>query len=529
MSERWLCNRNIPRPPIISAIRCKRWDSRHEATEAWQVAVASGQNAYAFYNLGRALYEQDRLDEAIDAMQNGLRIRPDHGESYTNLGNVFRQAANVQQAIVCFDRAITLSRTRSVPQSNRLYTLYYHPDYDAQRILREHQKWNEQLAAGLRSDVSHHNDRSPGRRLRIGYVSPNFWGHCQVLFTAPLFSRHDHSQFEIYCYSDVKMPDSFTARLRGWADVWRSTVGMDHQQVAELIRRDRIDILVDLTLHMAENRMLVFAHKPAPVQVTWLGYPGTTGLQTMDYRLTDPYLDPLGQTDAAYAEQSVRLPHTFWCIDPEALEAADMPAVNPLPALSGSKRPALSLSKGHITFGCLNNFCKVNQPLLELWARVLDAVPGSRMMILAPPGSRRQWVCQTLGDRVDFVSRQTRPDYLKFYNQIDLGLDTLPYNGHTTSLDSLWMGVPVVTLVGRTVVGRAGISQLSNVGLSELAATEPEQFVELAAKLAADLPKLAELRASLRDRMRSSPLMDADGFARDIESAYRQMWLKWCK
>jgi protein O-GlcNAc transferase len=287
--------------------------------------------------------------------------------------------------------------------------------------------------------------------------------------------------------------------------------------LADLIRRDRIDILVDLTLHMADNRLLVFARKPAPVQVTWLGYPGTTGLETIDYRLTDPYLDRPGETDALYAEKSIRLPHTFWCIDPEALGAVNMPDVNPLPAMRD----------GCFTFGCLNNFCKVNQPLLELWARVLDAVPRSRMLLLAPPGSRRDWVRQTLGDRVDFLSRDSRLNYLRYYNQIDLGLDTLPYNGHTTSIDSMWMGVPVVTLIGKTVVGRAGFSQLSNVGLTELAATTPEQFIEIARKTAADLPKLAELRRTLRQRTRSSPLMDGERFARDIESAYRRMWAEY--
>jgi predicted O-linked N-acetylglucosamine transferase (SPINDLY family) len=458
------------------------------------------------------------MDEAQAAMQNAQRLQPDRHESYTNLGNVLRQTGRVQEAIDCFDRAIALNAPGSVPHSNRLYTLYYHPDYDPQRILLEHRKWNDQIARPLLSDAGHPIDRSPGRRLRIGYVSPNFWGHCQALFTAPLFSRHDHRQFEIFCYSDVKSPDPFTARVRDWADVWRSTVAMSDEQLAELIRRDRIDILVDLTLHMAQNRMLLFARKPAPVQVTWLGYPGTTGLDTMDYRLTDPYLDPPGETDAFYTEKSVRLPHTFWCMDPEALGASEMPGINPLPALQA----------GHVTFGCLNNFCKVNQPLLELWSRVLDAVPGSRMVLLAPPGSRRQWVSRTLGDRVDFVSRDSRRNYLQFYNRIDLGLDTLPYNGHTTSIDSLWMGVPVVTLVGRTVVGRAGFSQLSNVGLSELAATTAERFVELAANVAADLPRLTELRRTLRDRTRSSPLMDGERFARDIESAYRQMWQDRC-
>jgi predicted O-linked N-acetylglucosamine transferase (SPINDLY family) len=293
---------------------------------------------------------------------------------------------------------------------------------------------------------------------------------------------------------------------------------LNDEELTEMIRRDQIDILVDLTLHMAGNRMLVFARKPAPVQVTWLGYPGTTGLTTMDYRLTDPYLDPPGETDAFYSEKSIRLPNTFWCMDPEA-EEFSQPEVNPLPVLRN----------GHITFGCFNNFCKINQPLLELWARVLDAVPGSRMRLLAPTGSRREWVSQMLGNRVDFVSRESRPNYLKFHNQIDLGLDTLPYNGHTTSIDSLWMGVPVITLIGKTVAGRAGFSQLSNVGLPELAATTPEQFVKLAANLAADLPRLSELRRTLRDRTRSSPLMQGKGFAKDIESAYREIWLNYCK
>lgn len=490
-----------------------------DAIEIWQRSIATKPDFNAYYNLGRALYEQDRTDEAQAAMQAGLRLRPDHAESYTNLGNVFRQMGQSQEAIDCFNRAIALNPNRSVAQSNRLYTLYYHPDYGMPRILLEHQKWNDQFAGSLRSDSPHRNDRSPHRRLRIGYISPNFWQHCQALFTAPLFSRHDHQHFEIYCYSDTKSPDAFTGKLRSWTDVWHNTLGMNDDQLADLIRRDQIDILVDLTLHMAENRMLLFARKPAPIQVTWLGYPGTTGLQTVDYRLTDPFLDPPGDADALYTETSIRLPSTFWCMDPEAIEMSEIPNVNLLPALHAP----------HVTFGCLNNFCKINQPLLELWSRVLTAVPQSRMILLAPPGSRRDWVRQTLGDRVHFVSRDIRQNYLKYYHQIDLGLDTLPYNGHTTTIDSLWMGVPVITLIGKTVVGRAGLSQLSNIGLTELAATTPDQFVELAAKTAADLPALSTLRQTLRERTRSSPLMDAERFARDIESAYRQMWLTWCK
>jgi predicted O-linked N-acetylglucosamine transferase (SPINDLY family) len=277
---------------------------------------------------------------------------------------------------------------------------------------------------------------------------------------------------------------------------------------------------VDLALHTQGNRLLIFARKPAPVQVTFAGYPGTTGLGAIDYRLTDPYLDPPGLNDAWYAEESFRLPRSFWCFDPQSEE----PAVGPLPALE----------RGVVTFGCLNNFCKVNDGVLELWARVLRAVPGSRLELLAKAGSHRQRTRDFLarqgiaGERIKFCATKPRAEYLAMYHQIDIGLDTLPYNGHSTSLDSYWMGVPVVTLVGTTVVGRAGLSQLTNLGLGELVAFTPDDFVRFAVDLAGDLPRLQALRAGLRERMRKSPLMDATGFTRGIEEAYRIVWRKWC-
>jgi predicted O-linked N-acetylglucosamine transferase (SPINDLY family) len=255
------------------------------------------------------------------------------------------------------------------------------------------------------------------------------------------------------------------------------------------------------------------------VQVTFAGYPGTTGLGAIDYRLTDPYLDPPGSDDSCYSEKSTRLPHSFWCYDPAAMHPADETTVAQLPALAS----------GQITFGCLNDFRKVNDHVLRLWSRVLAAVPNSRLLLLAPPGYSRNHALEFLDSKqVDFVPRQDRPEYLKTYDRIDLGLDTFPYNGHTTSLDSLWMGVPVVTLIGPTIVGRAGWSQLSNLGLPELAADTPDQFIEIAATLAADLPRLSTLRQSMRDRMRQSPLTNAKGFATDIEAAYRKMWRTWC-
>jgi predicted O-linked N-acetylglucosamine transferase (SPINDLY family) len=287
-----------------------------------------------------------------------------------------------------------------------------------------------------------------------------------------------------------------------------------------MVREDRIDVLVDLTMHMSATRLLMFARKPAPVQVTWLAYPGTTGISAMNYRLTDPYLDPPGLFDGCYTEESVRLPDTFWCYDPLTTE----PAVNALPATSA----------GHVTFGNLNNFCKINADVLQLWAKALRAVEGSQLLLLTGEGSHRQRTLEVLREagvapeRVLLRGRQQRAPYLGLYHQIDLGLDTFPYNGHTTSLDSFWMGVPVVTLVGQTVVGRAGLCQLRNLGLPELIAETPEEFVRISVELANDQPRLSALRAGLRARMVASPLMDAPRFARNMEAAYRNMWQRWC-
>ena len=336
----------------------------------------------------------------------------------------------------------------------------------------------------------------------------------------PLLAAHDRSQFDIFCYSDVLKPDHITARQQAELVTWRDTLQLNDQQAAELIRGDQIDILVDLTMHMERNRLLVFARKAAPVQVTWLAYPGTTGVSAIDYRLTDPQLDPPGMYDDLYCERTYRLPETFWCYDPMTAE----PAVKTLPALKN----------GFVTFGCFNQFAKVNAGVLRLWADVLKAAPQARLMMLAPEGAARQATLSYLEkqgvvpERVTFVSVRPRLDYLALYHEIDIALDTFPYNGHTTSLDAYWMGVPVVTLVGQTVVGRAGLSQLTNLGLTELVAQTQEQYVQIAAQLAGDLSRLSDLRRSLRERMQASALMGAPRFARSIEAAYRGMWHRWC-
>jgi protein O-GlcNAc transferase len=334
--------------------------------------------------------------------------------------------------------------------------------------------------------------------------------------------NHGHQEAEVFCYSQVREPDAFTHRLQQLSGHWRSTVGFTDEQVCKQVREDQIDILVDLKLHTPNNRLLVFALKPAPVQVTWLGYPGSTGLSTIDYRLSDPYLDPLDMDETIYSEKTIRLPDTFWCYHP--LDGHDIP-VNALPAQNA----------GTITFGCLNNFSKLNEGILALWAQVLRQVDGSRLLLLANRGAHQDRTRRFLSERevdpqrVTFAPRQHRVDYFKLYHRVDVQLDSFPCNGHTTSLDSFWMGVPVVTLVGQTPFSRAGWSQLSNLGLTELAGHTPDQFVKIAVDLARDLPRLQTLRSTLRQRMEQSPLMDAPRFARNIEAAYRQMWRKWCE
>jgi predicted O-linked N-acetylglucosamine transferase (SPINDLY family) len=478
-------------------------------------------HADALVNLGLAWRDLGQLDEAALCMERALRLNPAFGMAHNNLGNVLKDKGELDRALACYRRALDLKADAVGAHSNILYVLHFCPGYDSAALCAEHRDWHERHAAPLpRLAGGAERDGSAERRLRIGYVSPDFRDHVVGRNVLPLMRQHDKSQFEITLYATlIRAADARTKQFQKHADNWRDVTGWPNERVADQIAQDGVDILVDLALHLAGNRLPVFARKPAPVQVTFAGYPGSTGVRAIDYRLTDPYLDPPGMFDALYAEESYRLT-SFWCYDPLTTE----PPVNELPALKN----------GYVTFGCLNNFCKVNDPTLELWAKVLRTCQRSRLILLAAEGTHRQRTLDVLAheqvaaDRVTFVSPRPRPAYLKLYHQIDVGLDTLPYNGHTTSLDSFWMGVPVVTMTGQTVVGRAGVSQLSNLGLRELIAANPEEFASIVTALAGDLPRLRTLRAGLRQRMQDSPLMDAARFTRDIEAAYRDMWRRWC-
>ena len=477
--------------------------------------------AEAHSNLGNAMKYQGTLDEAVACYRRALELKPDFAEAHTNLGNALKDQGRPDEAVACHRRALELNPDYAAAHSNLVYTQLLCPGYDARAHYEEQRRWNQQHAEPLLKLIQPHlNDRSPDRRLRVGYVSPDFRSHPVGWFLLPLLESHDRASFEISCYASVRIADKTTDRCRVRADVWRDVLGLSDEQVAQTIRQDRVDILVDLTMHTGNNRLLVFARKPAPVQVTYLAYCGSTGLGTMDYRLTDPYLDPPGRDEQFYSEQSVRLQETYWCYQPPIA----MPPVNPLPALEA----------GHVSFGSLNNFCKVSPPVLAAWSRLLKAVPGSTLLLHAHAGSHRDRVRTFLTEqgisagRLTFVDFLPTAEYFRVYQQIDVALDTFPYGGGTTTCDALWMGVPVVSLAGQTAVGRGGLSILSNVGLPDLVARDLEQYVEIAASLANDLPRLSQLRATLRGRMQKSPLMDAPRFARHIEAAYRDMWRRWC-
>jgi predicted O-linked N-acetylglucosamine transferase (SPINDLY family) len=477
--------------------------------------------APAYTNLGNALWSAGRPDEAAVALRRAIVLNPQDTDAHNNLGNVLKDQGRVDAAIEEFRAAMALRPESPRAGSNLLFALWAHPGYDARSILAAHRQWAAEYAAPLAAEIRpHRNDRTPGRRLKIGYVSPDFRGHPVGHLLVPVLAHHDRAQFEVVCYSDVRAPDALTVKLQALADRWCATAALSDAQLADRVRQDGVDVLVDLALHTADNRLLVFARRPAPVQVTMLGLPATTGLETIDYRLTDLYLDPLGQNDADYTETSFRLPHCFW-VFPRPEEA---PEISPLPAWQN----------GFVTFGCLNQFSKVTPAALELWRQILKSLPDARLVIQAQPGTH----CDTVralfeqggvgGKRLDFLPRTRRADYFRRYQQIDVGLDPFPYNGHNCTLEALWMGVPVVTLAGRTAVGRGGLSILSNLGLNELIAESADDYVAVAVALARDWDRLAALRAGMRGRMEASPLMDPAAYTAGVEAAFRLMWQAWC-
>jgi protein O-GlcNAc transferase len=471
-------------------------------------------------NCGESLREAGLMDEAVEHYERVLARKLETGDMYNNLGNVYKDQGRLDEAMAQYRRALALQLS-PIFLSNLVYSMHYHPGFTPEGIFKELRHYDETFVRPFKGAIRPlDNDRNPERRLRIGYLSTEFRQHALGLYLTPLLENHDKSRVEVFCYADVTKPDFYTFRHRQCADAWRDTHGLPDDAIADLIRKDRIDILIDLHQHMGGNRLLVYARRPAPVQMGYAGYPNTSGVSTIDYRLTDPWLEPANEPAFPTSETVLHLPHTWWCYH----AVTDVP-VNSLPARE----------TGRVTFGNLNNFCKLNEETYQLWAQVMRVLEKSRLLLLAPEGSHRARAIAYLGkqgvaaDRITFLKRAGSADYYKYYHQIDLCLDSFPYNGHTTSLDSFYMGVPVTSYVGPTPWGRGTWSQASNLGLPELVGKTPQEFVKISIALAQDLARLAEIRATLRERMRASPLLDGPGFARAIEAAYRYAWRQYCK
>ena len=493
-----------------------------EALPHLERAVALRPESAPFHvSLAWALFQLGRVEGSLAHCRRAVELDPNHAMAHHHLANALVELGDRAGAILSYRRAFKLDPTDHNAHSNLILVALTDPGYDARALLAEGRRWARLHAEPLRPyQRPHPNDKNPDRPLRVGYVSPDFRDHPMRQFLTPLFAHHDRSSFEIFLYSSVDQPDLATEYYRTWAGPrFRDIRYLDDVAAAELVRKDRIDILVDLALHSAGGRLRLFACKPAPVQITWLGYAGTTGLDAIDYRITDPYVDPPGTDLGVYSEACLHLPETLWCydsLDPDL-------SVGPLPALTA----------GVVTFGCQNSYRKVQPGVLSLWARVLRELPGSRLLLYAEEPSQKSILRKLSAEgvepeRVEFGRRVSRREYLGRYQRIDIGLDTFPFTGATTSLDALWMGVPVVTLTGGTSLHRAGTCLAMNLGLPELVASSEPELVAKAVALAGDLPRLAQLRAELRPRLEASPLADAPRFARHLEAAFRTAWRRYC-
>jgi protein O-GlcNAc transferase len=481
-------------------------------------------DAGAHCNLGLALRDLNRLDEAVAAIRESIRINPDLG-AYGCLASALCDQGEHEEAVETYYRAVGSKMEFAESTSSCfLFCLNYSETISSAALFEAHCAWDERHGRPTPPRDAYANDRSAGRRLKVGYVSPDFRQHSVAYFLEPLLRCHDHNEVEAFCYAEVSAPDAGTQRFKALANHWVTTVGMSDAALAERIRSDGVDILVDLAGHTAKNRLPVFARKPAPVQVTWLGYPNTTGLDAIDYRLVDAVTDPEGNADAFATETLVRLPGGFLCYG--LRDEAPVPATPPC------------LSNGFVTFGSFNNPAKLSAATLDAWAQVLTRLPAARLLLKGKPftdaATRTLYLDRlaergAVADRVELVA--WLPDdkaHLALYDRVDIALDPFPYNGTTTTCEALSMGVPVATLRGDRHAGRVGASLLTQVGVTDLITDSIEAYVATTVALAGDPTRLADLRRSLRPRMAASSLCDAGGFARKVEDAYRTMWARWC-
>ena len=478
-----------------------------EAVESFERALVQSPGLVsAMVNMATALHALGRLDDAVAALERTDLAQPGNPEVLNNLGNLYKEQGRLADAVACYEHALELNPMLPQAFSNMLSAAKLDSTLSPADILRKHRAWSGWFEAVSANAPLLANSADPARVLRIGYVSPD----CHTALPAfidPVIAAHDRARFAVYCYFNNPQPPEKLREL-GVADTHRVLRGLDDERVARLIHDDRIDILIDIAGHTGHNRLGVFARKPSPVQITWLDYLCTTGLEAMDYRLTDAIADPPG-SDVFHSEKLLRMPHTQWCWQPDAAA----PPVTELPARRN----------GFITFGSFNNAQKLTDATLALWGDLLMARPDARLRVAGiPEGFARDRVRSKLGcepARVDFLPRVGLDEYRRSFGEVDIALDPFPFSGATTTLDALWQGVPVLTLPGPTSCSRSTASMLTELGLTDWVATDPVDFQARVRRLAGDVDALAALRTSLRARVTGSALVDAPRFTRGPRSA----------
>ena len=495
-----------------------------QAVAVYHQALARDPNyAEGHSNLGLALRELGRFDQALTSLQRAVQLRPDNAEAHNNLGLICFTQGKLDEALAYYRQALRLKPDYAIAHSNLVFTMQYRPGITLAELAQAHDDFERQHAAPLRAGWRPHEVvRDPERKLRLGLVSADFGVHPIGFFLIGLLENLDRSQVDVVCYSNRPVPDAMTGRFRAASTEWREGVGLRDDELADRIRADRIDVLVDLAGHTARNRLLVFARKPAPIQLTWAGYVGTTGLAAIDYLVADPYYVP-PEAEPHYRERILRLPDAYVCYEPPGYA----PAVKQLPALNA----------GHVTFGSFNIPLKINPEVVRAWASILNRVPGSRLMLkyrgMSDPLVAGRLIERFAGEgieahRLDLLDNSPHEELLEHYNRIDIALDPFPYSGGLTTCEALWMGVPVVTCPGETFASRHSLSYLSVIGLTETICRSQSEYEDCAASLAGNLPRLAELRAGLRTRIANSPVCDRPRFARDFTVALRDAWRRYC-
>jgi predicted O-linked N-acetylglucosamine transferase (SPINDLY family) len=492
-----------------------------EAAAALRRAVQlSPGNPTLLNSLGVSLRSVGRIADATDCYNHALEAREDFWQAHSNLGNLLKDQCRFDEAVVHYRRAIELAPDKHVVRSNLLCSLQYRNGIGLAELAAAHDEFEEAFGVPLRSSWRpHDNDRDPERPLRIAFLSPDLHRHPVGYFLVGVLEHLDPGHAQAFCYNTSTTPDDLTARLRA-NSTWLDVHSLTDEAVAERIRADAIDILFDLAGHTGNNRILVMARKPAPIQITWGGYVGTSGLAAIDYILADRHEIPSGD-ERHYRERILRMPDAYVCFEPPAA-----PAVSPPPALD----------RGYVTFGSFSNPGKLGPQVAEPWARILERVPGSRLLLKYkglddPVNADRinaMFAAQGIEpERIVLEGDSPQSELLECYGRVDVALDPFPYGGGVTTLEALWMGVPVVTRPGETFAGRHALTHLSTVGFTETVARDLDHYVDLAVGLTEDLPALAAIRAGLRDRMAVSPVCDGRRFTADMLHILRDVWRVW--